>query len=131
MKLLLDTHIWVRSVIEPRLLSRPAARALANPNNEVWVSPVSGLEIISLCEKGRYRKISDPAKWIDETLRTVPIREAPLTFEIAIECGLITLPHDDPADRIIVATARVLGCKLVTSDKLIIESGLVEVLGEG
>lgn len=130
MKLLLDTHIWIKSVMESGALSRFAKRAIANPGNEIWVSPISGLEFLSICNRRRFRSIRDPGAWIKQALGN-PFREAPLTFEIAIECGFINLPHDDPADRIIVATARVLGCKLVTSDRLIIESGLVEVMEGG
>ena len=128
MKLLLDTSIWLQSNVQPGLLSRRVARAIANPSNEVWLSPVSVLEFISLCEKKRYRRIADPVLWIRQALVTLPVREAPLTIEIASECGLFEMPTADPADRIIVATARVLGCTLVTSDQHILKSGVVKTL---
>ncbi|MGA3024256.1 MAG: hypothetical protein ABSF98_05760 [Bryobacteraceae bacterium] len=53
MKLLLDTHIWLWSVGNPARLSRRVARALGNPANELWVSPISTWEILGLCRKGR------------------------------------------------------------------------------
>lgn len=130
MRLLFDTHIWIKSITDKVRLDRPVARALATPRNELWVSPVSGLELLSICNRKALRSIPDTIAWMKQAIAE-PFREAPLTFAIAIECGLINLPHGDPADRIIVATARVLGCTLVTSDRSIIESGLVEVLEGG
>jgi PIN domain nuclease of toxin-antitoxin system len=53
MKLLLDTHIWRWSVLEPVRLSKRATRALGNPANELWVSPISTWELLLLCRKGR------------------------------------------------------------------------------
>ena len=48
MKLLLDTHIWLWSVLEPHRLSRRVAKALQDSSNELWLSPISIWELIVL-----------------------------------------------------------------------------------
>lgn len=116
MKLLLDTHIWVWSVLEPERLSVRVARQLTNPENEIWLSAVSVWELLLLHEKGRVRLIPDAVSWINDNLGRMNIREAPLTFEVALAISSLKLPHNDPADRFIAATAKVFGLTLVTAD---------------
>ena len=63
-KLLLDTHIWLWSLLEPHRLSAKVARALAIGTNELWISPISSWEIMMLCDKKRLSLAPDAAKWI-------------------------------------------------------------------
>lgn len=128
MKLLLDTHIWIWSLLDPRRVGRKTQRILTNPSTELWLSPVSVWEFIDLSQKGRFRPIRDPFPWVEAALRYHPLRAAPLTHEIALEAGRFQMPHKDPADRLIIATARVLGLTLVTADDKIIEADVVPVL---
>jgi PIN domain nuclease of toxin-antitoxin system len=100
MKLLLDTHILVWSIMTPSRLSRRAAKVMADPRNELWISPVTPWEILYLHRKGRL-KLKD---------------EAALTHEVALASDLITLPHRDPADAFLAATAKVYDLTLVTAD---------------
>jgi PIN domain nuclease of toxin-antitoxin system len=116
LKLLLDTHIWVWSVLEPERLSVRVARQLTNPENEIWLSAVSVWELLLLHEKGRVRLIPDAVSWINDNLGRMNIREAPLTFEVALAISSLKLPHNDPADGFIAATAKVFGLTLVTAD---------------
>ncbi len=51
MKLLLDTHIWLWSALDPARLSRRVAAALENPTNELWLSPISLWEVLTLCNR--------------------------------------------------------------------------------
>jgi predicted nucleic acid-binding protein len=62
------------------------------------------------------------ARELDKALQAAPLREAPLTHEIALETFGLKFPHRDPADRFLVATARVLGLTLVTADERLINS---------
>lgn len=117
MKLLLDTHIWFWSLAEPSRLSRRVARELGDPENEVWLSPISVWELIVLAEKGQVRLDSEPAAWVREALRRVSLKQAPLSYEIAIESWSVELPHQDPADRFLAATARIYDLTLVTQDE--------------
>lgn len=59
----------------------------------------------------------DPVSWISDSIRRLNIREAPLTFEVALAISSLNLPHNDPADGFIAATARVFGLTLVTADE--------------
>ena len=117
MKLLLDTHIWVWGVLDPDRLSARVARQVTNPENEIWLSPVSIWELRLLHHKGRIRLRPDAVRWINDNLSRLKIREAPLTFEVALAISSLKLPHNDPADAFIAATAKVFGLTLVTADQ--------------
>jgi PIN domain nuclease of toxin-antitoxin system len=117
LKLLLDTHIWVWSSLQPERLSTRVARQLTKPENEIWLSPVSIWELRLLHDKGRMRLKPDAVSWINNNLNRLKIREAPLTFEVALAISSLNLPHNDPADGFIAATAKVFGLTLVTADE--------------
>jgi PIN domain nuclease of toxin-antitoxin system len=125
---LLDTHIWLWSLLEPTQLHSRVARALSNPESELWLSPISTWETLVLVEKGHLTLKQDSRSWIDEALASVPIREAPLTHEIAIESRYIDVPHADPADRFLVATAQVLELTLITADERLLGCKSIGVL---
>lgn len=117
MKLLLDTHIWIWSSSQPERLSARVARQLDNLENEIWLSPVSIWELRVLHDKGRVRLIPNAVSWISDNLTRLKIREAPLTFEVALAVSSLNLPHNDPADGFIAATAKIFGLTLVTADE--------------
>lgn len=116
MRLLLDTHIWLWALLEPVRLRPAVARALENPATELWLSPISIWETLLLAERGRIELDSPPADWIDRQLRRVPMRDAPVTREVAVASRSLRLPHGDPADGFIAASASVHGLTLVTAD---------------
>ena len=116
MKLLLDTHIWIWSVAEPERLSSRVRNALESLENEIWLSPISIWEFLLLVEKGRLTPGMPARQWIAEAMARVPTREAPLTHDIAQESRVLDLPHEDPADRFLAATAKVLELTLATAD---------------
>lgn len=117
MKLLLDTHIWLWSLLEPGNLTRRVARALESAENELWLSPLSTWELLVLVEKGRVVLDLEASAWVSQALRMVPLKEAPLTHEVALETRKVHLAHRDPVDLLLAATARVFGLTLVTADK--------------
>ena len=116
MKLLLDTHIWLWSVLEPKRLSGRVAKALADPRNEIWISPISTWEILILCAKGRLVLEPDARRWIVESMTRTSFREAPLTHEVVMDMDDVATAHKDPADRFLAATAKTFGLTLVTAD---------------
>ncbi len=116
MKLLLDTHIWLWSQLDPRRLKKRVASALIRPGNELWLSPISIWETLLLADKGRLRIKGDPVCWISTLLEKVPMKEANLTHEVAKTSRKVWLPHEDPADRFLAATADVFNLVLVTGD---------------
>jgi PIN domain nuclease of toxin-antitoxin system len=114
LKLLLDTHIWIWSVAEPKQLSPRVQDELKDQNNELWLSPVSTWEVLLLQSKGRIQLHGNARDWIMRA--TALMREAPLTHEIVAVAQELPLTHQDPADRFLAATAEVLGLTLVTAD---------------
>ena len=128
MKLLLDTHVWLWSALEPARLSRRVAKALGNPANELWVSPISTWEILGLCRKGKIVLKPDAAAWIAAARSQVPFKEAPITHEVALETERVVMPHHDPADRFLAATAKTYGLTLVTADENLLGGSGYQVL---
>lgn len=114
--LLLDTHIFLWSLLEPQRLGKEAAAVLEDPQNTLWLSPVSVWECLILAEKGRITLQDAPASWIKRVFAEIPFNEAPLNFSVAIQSRLINLPHQDPADHFIVATSQVHDLTLITAD---------------
>ena len=120
MRLLLDTHIWLWSLLEPGRLSRRVKRELADPASELWLSPISVWELSMLLRRGRVRLEHGFHEWVETALDRAPLREAPVTNDVAMATHDIDLPHRDPADRFLAATATVFDLTLVTADERLI-----------
>lgn len=128
MKLLLDTHIWIWSVLEPTRLTRRVAHTIDDPQHELWLSPVSVWELLMLTGKGRVRLSEESVVWAQRTIEKLQIREAPLTFEVALETSRIGLDPSDPSDRFIAASAKVFNLTLVTADEKLLSVPDIDVL---
>ena len=126
LRLLLDTHIWLCSLREPEHLGRRVRHELTDVNNELWLSPVSTWEALLLNAKGRIRLRGDLAVWLARA--TARLREAPLTHEVVLAAHQLPLPHPDPADRFLAATAQVLDLTLVTADERLLGLGQIKTL---
>ena len=123
-KILLDTHIFLWSILDPSQLSEAMANELEDPLNELWLSPITIWEVMILSEKKLIQLDAPPLEWIKSVLSDLPFREAPLNFEIAMQSRSINLPHKDPADRFIAATASVYHLILATADRNLIEGAI-------
>ncbi len=130
MKLLLDTHVWIWSVISPKRLPRRMARELDSVRNELWLSPISIWETVNLLKLGRLKVKGDPWRWLDQILAAGVFRDAALTRDVAARCAEVQLPHRDPADRLLVATALVHDLTLVTADQRLLDKAPCAVLRE-
>lgn len=128
MKLLLDTHIWLWSLLEPERLAKKVSQELENRANELWVSPFSTWEALILAEKGRVELKPDPIQWVDRVFETLPFVEAPFNHRVAVTSRMLDLPHRDPVDRFLGATALVYDLVLVTADKNLIRSKKIPTL---
>jgi PIN domain nuclease of toxin-antitoxin system len=83
-------------------------------DNELWLSPISVWEALLLLERGRVRVGLEPGVWFAQALRAMPVRDANLTREIVLASRSVDLHHHEgSADRLIAATAAVLGLTLV------------------
>ncbi|MFC1819746.1 type II toxin-antitoxin system VapC family toxin [Thermodesulfobacteriota bacterium] len=121
-RLLLDTHIFLWSLLDPERLSANITTELESSDNAIWISPITTWEVIILAEKGRLKLDDEPVTWMKNVLQSLPFRQATLNHEVAMKSRKIHLPHQDPADRFIVASAMVYDLTLVTSDKILIQS---------
>ncbi len=128
MKYLLDTHIWLWSLLEPEKLSPKNREALINRDNELFISPISIWETLILGEKNRIGLQPSPVEWVRKALKRSPVKEAELSHEIAIKSRLIELPHQDPADRFIAATAWEYNLTLITVDDKLKEATQIKIL---
>ena len=117
MSYLLDTHVWRRLATTPAEIAPHALDELAAPAGELLLSPISVWEYLLLVERGRLAGDLP----VEELLRTSAVTSAPLSFAVAAASRRITLPHRDPADRFIAATAQVHGLTLVTADRVLID----------
>ena len=115
-KLLLDTHIWLWYALGDAQLSSNLQSIIGSDNTELWISPISIWEVMLLAERGRISLQSDTDSWIDESVKSLAIQEAPLNRYIAVLSRQIDLPHQDPADRFIAATAIYHQLQLATVD---------------
>jgi PIN domain nuclease of toxin-antitoxin system len=126
MRLLLDTHvlIWLledSTRISGRIYSKIERAA---DKDELFVSAISPWEIAMLVAKERLRLNRDVADWLNTALSLPGIHLEPLSPAIAVASTRLPWEvHPDPADRILLATARHLDATLVTADRRILDYG--------
>ena len=119
--LLLDTHVWIW-LIEgvAAQFGRKALRRIerASSDGRLRVSIISVWEVAMLASKGRVQCLPTVDEWVHRNLRAPGLQLSDLTPEIAVDSSrLPNLPHGDPADRLLIATARRLQATLVTRDR--------------
>ena len=132
MRALLDTHILLWWHGERDRLSREQwdIIAAADAESPLDVSDISLWEVAMLHDLGRIRLKIPLREWLDKAVAPPLVRRHGISPAVAAD--LASLPasfHRDPADRILVATARVLGATLLTRDRRITEAALVDTLG--
>lgn len=132
MTALLDTHVLIWWLQGDGPLSPAQRRVLdaADGNSPLRVSDISLWEVATLYGLGRIRLTLPLREWLEKAAAPPLVRRYGISPAIAAEVA--ALPdwfHRDPADRILVATARILGATLLTQDRHIAESGLAGTLG--
>ena len=121
--ILLDTHVWIWYVVGEKELQAKTRTMIATAlhENEAYLAAISVWEIAMLNKKQRITLGMPCLDWIKKSLDLTHAKIVPLTPDISVES--INLPgkfHEDPADRMIVATARVEDLTIVTRDKNIL-----------
>lgn len=123
--IVLDTHVWLWVVEgETYRLAAEAVREIgeASRTGGILVSAISVWEVAMLEQRGRIALARPLADWIRAALRAPGVSFLGLTPEIAIgSTRLPGPPHADPADRILIASARAVGGRLATCDGRIID----------
>ncbi|MEX2443724.1 MAG: type II toxin-antitoxin system VapC family toxin [Alkalispirochaeta sp.] len=131
MRAVLDTHILVYWVSEPDRLTPAQSHVVKTitPENPAIVADITLWEIAMLASTGCLTFQLPIQEWITRAVSPPLVRVAEITSNIAADVAdLSDWEHRDPADRLIVATARVYGARLLTNDERIRSSGLVEVV---
>lgn len=125
--LLLDTHVWIWTVegVTAELAAPAIARIeQASDAGAVRVAAISIWEVAMLEARGRLRLALEIDEWIGQALAAPGTQLVPLSLEIAVDSS--RLPGDpvgDPADRLLIATARRIGATLVTCDERVLAYG--------
>jgi len=127
MRYLLDTHIWLWSLLEPEKLSENVVKVLENPANEIFISPITVWEILILSEKNRIDLKSPATEWVFKAIEQSQVKEAKLSHAIAIKSRMLDVSHQDPADRFIAATAWEYDLTLITVDKKLRQSKQIKI----
>lgn len=131
MTALLDTHvlIWWLQGEGPLSSEQQRVVSAADGDSPLRVSDISLWEIAALHSLGRIQLAIPVREWLEKAVAPPLVRRHGISPAIAAEAD--ALPYSfrrDPADRILVATARILGATLLTQDRHIIDSGLVATL---
>lgn len=90
MKYLLDTHIWLWSLLTPEKLRASVVQVLEDEENEWFISPITVWETLVLAAKGRVELLPSPDEWIVAALERSPVKEAPLSHAIALKSRAIS-----------------------------------------
>ena len=129
--IVLDTHVLVWFISNPDKLSRSAIKRINEEikQNEILISSISVWEIFMLIKKQRIKLSMHPQSWL-EKVENLPFTQfVPVDNRIASQSVNLPEPlHNDPADRIIIATALSLSATLITSDRRILNYSHVQSL---
>jgi len=131
MKYLLDTHTWIWWHMNPDKLSQKVKMLIEDSDgyDELLLSAISPWEFSKLLEKKRIGISCDPEDWLDRALDVPKLRVVHLNPILAYRSTVLPLPfHNDPADQIIVATAREENATLLTKDEKILNYAHVKSL---
>jgi PIN domain nuclease of toxin-antitoxin system len=125
--IVLDTHAWIWWVTGSAKLPRRVKRRLDRANG-LGVSAISCWEVGMLVVRGRLRLDRAARDWVRQALSVPRVELVPLDAEAAVAAAELPDFGGDPADRLIVASARQVGAPLATADERIANSNLVAVV---
>jgi PIN domain nuclease of toxin-antitoxin system len=129
--IVLDTHTWIWLVSNPELLSRKAKRSVdvAIDEEGVLISSISAWEVALLVAHKRLKLTLDVSDWITQSEMLPFLQFIPVDNSIAVKSVNLPQPlHNDPADRIIIATAIVMGAPVITKDEKILQYPQVQAI---
>lgn len=127
MRLLLDTHAVLWSVLDDPRLSRTARAVLAGAGSEILISAVSIFEITLKHHIGKLQKAAPFARDHARMLAELAWTPLPVSIEHASLAGSLDISHKDPFDRLLIAQARIEGVPLVSNEKLFDQFGIKRI----
>lgn len=117
---LLDTHIWVWELIGSDQQPGSVKRILQHCSDSLWLSPISVWEAGNMVRTGKLELKCEFSSWVEQALEQMPLKEAPLDYNVVLKTFGLALEHEDPADHFLVATALEYDLTLVTVDERLI-----------
>ncbi|QHK20768.1 PIN domain-containing protein [Pseudarthrobacter psychrotolerans] len=117
MRLLLDTHVFLWALAEPRKLSTKARNAIAKLENSVYVSPMTAYELSYKHHQGKLPSGAAIVASFGRQVAHLYASELAISAPHALAAGQLDWEHKDPFDRILAAQAMVEGLTLVTADQ--------------
>ena len=121
--IVLDTHVLVFDALDPGRLTPPAREAIqdASERGVLACADISLWEIAMLLARGRLAVAVEPGQFLSDLVLARGLRILPITPEIAVLAQSERFSHEDPADRLIAATALAHGARLVTADRQLLD----------
>jgi PIN domain nuclease of toxin-antitoxin system len=120
--IVLDTHILIWWVNQSNQLRQTTLEKIEQEPDAIGISAISLWEVAKLVQVGRLQLSMPVDEWLEQALAYPNVQVVPLSPAIVVESSRLPQPfHKDPADEIIVATARVLACVLLTYDGKILQ----------
>lgn len=126
--LLLDTHAFVWLASAQKNLSQRARQTILQNADELFISSISALEIAILVKRKRLRLPVEPGEFVERALQQHGIHEIPVDRRVAIASTSLPDIHNDPFDRIILATALLNDMSVLSRDRVIPQYHDVKVI---
>lgn len=119
MRILLDTHAFLWLVTDHPNLSHTAKELFLNPDNDLYVSAVSGFEIAVKFSLGKLRLTESPRDFMENRIRNNALSRLPVSLQHTYRLSHLPIHHKDPFDRLLVAQAQEEDLPILTADPAI------------
>jgi PIN domain nuclease of toxin-antitoxin system len=125
MNLLLDTHALIWAANEPEKLPDAVRSAIEDPENNIWVSAVSAIEVAIKFRIGKLEGAYELAERFETVIAGFGFDQLPISVAHASLAGLLPFDHRDPFDRILIAQSQIEQYALVSNEKLFDQLGVI------
>lgn len=127
MKALLDTHVFLWSLLGDERLSAQARTLLEDARNDLFFSAASAFEIALKVTKGRLDLPEPPEILIPSRLASFAFEALPISVDHAVRAAQLPPIHSDPWDRLLIAQAQIEGLPIVSADPLVAQYDVVTI----
>jgi PIN domain nuclease of toxin-antitoxin system len=125
MNLLLDTHALIWAANEPEKLPNTVRAAVEDPDNRIWISAVSAIEVAIKFRIGKLEGADELAERFEKVIAGFGFEQLPISVAHASLAGLLSFEHRDPFDRILIAQSQIEQYSLVSNEKLFDQFGVI------
>jgi PIN domain nuclease of toxin-antitoxin system len=116
---LMDTHAWLWANLQPEWLSSTVSDLITHLDNEVIFSVISAWEIGIKYRLGKLQLPLAPIEYIPSRLSLNQVSVLPVKLEHVLRVSQLPVHHNDPFDRLLIATAQIEGLTVITVDEQI------------